>query len=358
MLKVGVNEFYKQAIYNMLSESYREYKNIALDDIENLYDETGETKIFINKALEYSISNNTTIYFVEGENVLYKDFSKKSFKIAVIINTNTSTFAILPWDYIEQIGLNNVKVGDKVDINKFKYEIEKNKNNTFEYQDSSNESMSREYFSNYQFRLLHNKEMAYAQLNEEYSKAKFDKIEDFEKYVTNNIMEFSKSNMSAYQVSSKENYTQYICVDENKRYYIFRAKSIFDYDVILDTYTIDIPEFTTKYNEAGDREKVVLNINKFMLALNDKDYKYAYSVLANSFKEKNFPTYESFEQYVKSNFFEKNKFDYIEFGNEAGTYYTYEINITDETGKSNKTVTKTFIMLLNEGTKFEISFNV
>lgn len=130
------------------------------------------------------------------------------------------------------------------------------------------------------------------------------------------------------------------------------------YTLILDTYTIDIPEFTDKYNTATDQEKVILNLNKFMLALNDGDYKYAYNVLDDSFKTNNFPNYASFETYAKSNFFSNNTFDYAEFGNTAGTYYTYTVNITDASGESSNTTTKTFIMLLEDGTDFKLSFNV
>ena len=162
------------------------------------------------------------------------------------------------------------------------------------------------------------------------------------------------ANLNNYQVTN----TQILCVDRNNKSYIFKVTTPMKYSLILDTYTIDIQEFTTKYSETNDKGKVILNINKFMLALNDKDYKYAYSILASSFKKNNFPTLESFEKYAKTNFFEQNKFDYIEFGDESGTYYTYKVNITDGTGKNNKLITKTFIMKLDEGTKFETSFNV
>ena len=130
------------------------------------------------------------------------------------------------------------------------------------------------------------------------------------------------------------------------------------YDVILDTYTIELPEFTEKYDKSNAREKVILNLNKFMQSINDKDYKYAYSLLADGFKANNFKTQTDFENYIKTNFFENNNFEYKEFGDEANTYYTYEIKITDKTGNDTREVTKTFIMLLNEGTNFELSFNI
>ena len=100
---------------------------------------------------------------------------------------------------------------------------------------------------------------------------------------------------------------------------------------------------------------MILNINKFRQAINDKNYKYAYSILADSFKANNFVTQDTFENYVKSNFFENNEFEYVEFGNEANTYYTYKVNIKDKSGNN---ITKTFIVLLEDGTNFKLSFNV
>ena len=129
------------------------------------------------------------------------------------------------------------------------------------------------------------------------------------------------------------------------------------YTAILDTYTIDIPEFNKKYEESKAQEKVILNINKFMQSINNKDYKYAYSILADSFKQSNFSSQAEFESYVKTNLFENNEFDYEEFGDEANTYYTYQVRITDKTGVNNKQITKTFIVLLEEGTNFKLSFN-
>lgn len=50
-----------------------------------------------------------------------------------------------------------------------------------------------------------------------------------------------------------------------------------NFTVILDTYTIDLPEFTEKYTKASDEEKVLLNIQKGFTAINDKDYRYVYN---------------------------------------------------------------------------------
>ena len=180
--------------------------------------------------------------------------------------------------------------------------------------------------------------------------------EDYENY-----MEYMTSikniKLERYSKTSEDGYTKYICQDTYNNYYIFKVTELMQYSLILDTYTIEIPEFTEKYETSNAQEKVILNINKFMQGVNDKDYKYAYSLLADSFKETNFNTQKDFENYIKTNFFEKNDFKYEKFGDEANTYYTYQIKITDRNKNRNEEITKTFIILLEEGLDFKLSFN-
>ena len=127
-----------------------------------------------------------------------------------------------------------------------------------------------------------------------------------------------------------------------------------NFSIILDTYTIDLPEFTEKYNSANENQKVALNIDKFMTAINAKDYKYAYNCLAGSFKNNYFKTEAEFENYAKANFYESNTVAYNTFETQ-GDLYTYSVTITD-TKTANKKQ-KTFIMQLGEGTEFVMSFD-
>ena len=191
---------------------------------------------------------------------------------------------------------------------------------------------------------------------QEFYKKIHSTIEDYED-INEYVMMQSNIKMQRYDVNKKDGYTQYICVDSLGNYYIFNATSAMKYSAILDTYTVDISEFIEKYNSSNTQEKVVLNLNKFMMAINDKDYKYAYSILADSFKKANFPTLESFETYAKQNFFDINEFEYEKYGSEGDTYYTYAVTIKDASGADTNTKSRTFIMQLNEGTNFVLSFN-
>lgn len=212
-------------------------------------------------------------------------------------------------------------------------------------------------------------EIAYNLLEEDYRKAKFSSLDEYKQYVSNNYdlnnlynsqfakiedydnlddyyYEWKSVGLEKYSKEDKEKYTEYICVDSYDNYYIFKVTSIMQYTIILDTYTIDLPEFTEKYNNANAQEKVILNLNKINIALNSGDYSYVYSKLAESFKTKNFSTLSSFETYAKANFFGKNNFEYKNFANEGETYYTYNVVITDTKNESSNPKNKTFIMKL------------
>lgn len=251
-----------------------------------------------------------------------------------------------------------MKFGNEINLNRFDYSVKRTDYNTVNFENSTNGRIAEELFEEYRFKLIYDTENAYKKLDEIYSETKFNDIGDFKNYVKNNMSKIMGAVLDKYQVTQKEDYIQYVCMDDKGKYYIFRINSMVDYDVILDTYTIDIPEFLETYNNALTQERVMLNLNKIMLALNDKDYKYAYNMLADNFKINNFKNLEAFKEYVKINFFDENEFEYKEFGNETGTYFTYKIIIKDASGQNEREVTKTFIMQLEEGTDFKLSFNV
>ena len=163
--------------------------------------------------------------------------------------------------------------------------------------------------------------------------------------------------LNAYQINEYENYTQYVCKDQNENYYIFNETGIMDYTVILDTYTIDLPQFIEKYNNSTDAEKVLLNIQKVFEAINHGDYGYVYDKLDNEFKQNNFPTETEFENYIKQNLYENNSISYGKYKT-SGDLHIYDINIKNKDDENSITKTKNIIMRLEEGTDFVMSFNV
>ena len=140
---------------------------------------------------------------------------------------------------------------------------------------------------------------------------------------------------------------------ENGKYYIFMEEEVGKYSVVLDTYTIDLPEFIEKYNSANEKTKVGLNIQKVFDAINNEDYEYVYNKLDNTFKQTNFKTVQELKNYVIQNFSGKQ----LKYGEcqQQGSLYIFDITITEGTKQE---VSFSVVMQLKEGTDFVMSFNV
>ena len=333
---------------DILNEDYKKRNNINSDNILNrMY--KGENRLsFYPLHMKQLIENNMFINVVHG---LIEDYETGAYLQDgyYIVRLDVNTYAV----DVEPV--NNVNSIDEVQISKSTKEIKPNDYNEYVSVTINVPNLINRYIANYKILCKNHPDLAYNYLDKEYREKRYGNIEEFKQEVTKQNSE--DIIMKSYKVDQQEGYRRIVCLDEKGKYYIINETSTMEYRLIMDTYTITIPEFLDKYNKANAQEKVVLNIDRFMKALNDKNYKFAYSVLANSFKERNFKTLADFENYAKMNFYENNKFSYEKFGNEADMYYTYEVNISNE-GAENIGKTKTFIVLLKDGTDFELSFNL
>lgn len=347
--------YYEEAILAVLDKEYINENQLTEENVLSFFDEYKNINSYGIKEIysqDIGFRQNSNGKYIYTKGILRKNGEEEYIYILIKEDYENNTYSL---SIINEEEYNNIKYGGT--NNDTTISIEINNYNEIYSKSITEYQMCLNFFTDYINTIENNPKYGYELLDETYSKEKFENLEEYEKYIQE-LGNLNELILKEYSISEKEGYKQYVGIDNKGNYYIFKVESAMQYTLILDTYTIDIPEFTNKYNEATDQEKVILNLNKFMLAINDKDYKYAYSVLADSFKTKNFPTYESFETYAKSNFFEKNEFNYIEFGNEAGTYYTYRVNITSASETSSNVITKTFIMVLGEGTEFKMSFNL
>lgn len=346
-----------EILLNILDDEYKSEKKITENNvIENLPKYIGEVEPTIINMYVNDKTNEISVYIVEGDLREKRTNTISEFKLILKLDKINGTFGILPQSYVEE-KYQKFEIGTPIRIN-VPEEITKNVDNMYELRNITEEIYVQDLFNSYKNELMFNRELAYQELDEEYSKAKFENFSEYETYVKNNLKYIVIGRLDKYQKTTENGYTIYVFVDTKGRNYIFKETAPMKYTVIMDTYTVDIPEFLEKYNKGTVQEKVILNLNKFMLALNDGDYKYAYGKLSDSFKANYFKTQAEFENYVKANFFENNKFEYTKFGNDTNTYYTYDVTITDANVKEMSQKNKKFIMRLGSGTEFELSFNV
>ena len=349
----------RSVLLNMLDSEYITKYNINEDNINEI---TGINPL--ENDFQYYIFNPNTIYsvdegkitthFVYGYYYNISDMNKKNISLMIQLDTVNQTFNIYNHKYIVDNNYNNLKIGDLYNANID--EIENRDDNTFTYINMSDEDMSNKYLQNYKYLILYDKAKACEILDEEYAKLKFKDQAEFDNFAESKKTEIFKAQLDKYTVEYAQNGNKmYLCTDQYGNYYSFEeTDGIMQYKVILDSYTIVNDKFIEKYSNATEQQKVALNIDKFMQAINNKDYKYAYNCLAGSFKNNYFKTQADFENYAKENFYSSNTVGYNQFDTQ-GEYYTYSIILTNKETK--ETMNKTFIMQLGEGTDFKLSFN-
>lgn len=349
-VKIVEDKEINNIIFNLLSDTYIKENNINIDNIKNFIDEVDENVIFNTVDIKkVNGDSNIKQFVVSGfmNNVEYK-FIKNSIYI-VNIEEEKNIFSIEPVLY----NYNNI---DEVPI--------KNCNNIIQNEDNeipnvavSTEQICKEYLALYKRMALSNPEIAYEYLDKDYKQKRFGNVENYKKYIEDNKEEISTIRLLKYTGEVNNDYDEYICIDQYENTYIFDIFNVCNYKIIADTYTLDLPEFLESYNSTNNQGKTALNIQKFIQAINEKDYSYAYSKLADSFKNNYFNTEKDFEEYINNKLFSHNSIQFNTFSVQ-GDVNSYKIILTDQTGNSKDEINLNIVMQLQEGTDFVMSFEV
>ncbi len=337
-----------KSIYDLLDKTFIQKNQITTENLYHFINNREGNVAFEAEKMNVLEGDAVDTYSVYGRiyNVDTLETLEYIYYI-VSIDKYKITFMIEP--------LKNIyKNIDEIILEKNIETIEENNTNGVQYENITDYDMALKHFTHYQINAIYNTEKEYEYIDKEYKEKKFGVIEGYKAYVTNNKEKISNSILESYQVEEDGENTRYICLDQNGNYYIFTETAVMDYTVILDTYTIDLPEFIEKYNGATEQQKVALNIDRFIQAINDGDYKYAYSCLADSYKQNNFRTQEEFEIYAKQSFYPISNLGFKDF-NIQGELYTYSVILTNK--QTGEQMNKTFIMQLGEGTEFVLSFD-
>jgi len=345
----------QNAMYNILDKSYIEEFNITKENIFAKFGIQNQVEVAIEKIYVFQNSINVSTYITKGICIDTKQSKTEDFNLAVCLDLLNNTFSIYPPEYLEKHNYINISEGSKIELDI--ESIENKEYNTFEYKHIEDNEIAKEYFNNFKYTMLYNADKAYDILDKEYREKRFGNLDNFKKYVQEIYNNLSKGIVTKYQVEESNNTKQYICLDNFENYYIFNQINNANYSAILDTYTIDNQKFIKEYNSSDETKKVQMNIDKFIQMINAKDYKSAYELLYDDFKNNYFPTEDVFKQYIKNNLFEYNKITFDNFTNEGDTYI-YELVVSDKLENSTKEKILTVIMKLKEGTDFVMSFSI
>lgn len=338
-----------ERIYSKLSSEYINKNNITVQNVKQyVYQHEGRL-VFYPIAMNGKQEDNMINYSVYGR---MRDITTGNFKeiyIKVITDTKNNTFAIEPMEDEKITSL------QQIDLNITIKSIEKNDYNSFSYKKVSSKDLLDKYIGTYRVYTILAPEIAYSYLDEDYKNKRFETFENYKIYLEENKNYSIK--LEKFQVEKKDGYKQYTCIDKNGNYYIIKETATMQYTLILDNHTIDLPEFTEKYDSVDASDKVAMNIEKIKDAINTKDYKYVYSKLDDNFKQNKFGTQEKFEEYIKQNLFEINNFNYLS-AEEANNLYILNVKVTDANGKNTETKNISYVVKLLEGSDFVTSFNI
>lgn len=344
-----------EKIYYMLDNSYVNEFNIKKEDLKEKFNMDSQTEIIINKMYSVENSNNVSTYFVTGKFVNTINSKVEDFNIAVAIDMLNNTFAIYPEEYLKKHNYDKLELGQKLDMPI--ESINKNDYNTFEYKVYIDDSeIAKEYFNNYKYAMLYDMEDAYNMLNKEYREKRFESMDAYKLYVNENYNDLSKCVVSKYQVTEENDKKEYVCMDNFGNYYVFLQNNISNYELQLDTYTIQNEAFLKKYNNGDEKTKAGINTEGFFEALNRKDYKYIYNHLADSFKNNYFKSEDALKEYFKQNLFVYVDTEYEDYKKE-GNINIFKVKVSNKEN-SDEEVEMTVLVQLRENNDFIISFSL
>ncbi|MBQ2835441.1 MAG: hypothetical protein IJE68_01205 [Clostridia bacterium] len=341
----------QKRIYNFFDDNYIKETGLSTDNIKEKLGNYNNLYILIKDMYVRDLTESIKIYFTFGT-LTEKDNSKiENFGLMVLVDSNNSTFNLYTSDYVKKHNLYELSKNKDFKEKYFNINnIENRKYNTYEYKLIDDETYAKDLLKTYSQSIKYNNiDYSYDRLHENYKINRFAEKSYYEEYLKENKKDITMATLEYYKYQKYKDYKQYICIDTNKNYYIFNETSIMNYTLILDEYTVDLPEFIEQYTIASKEDKVAMNVEKVISAINDRDYKYIYSKLDNVFKQNKFPTENDLKTYIQNNLLEMNGVENRDFSQE-GDIFIYKIEVN---GKNFN-----IIMQLGEGTEFTMSFSI
>lgn len=335
-------------IYNLLSKEYIDENSITTSNVFNYIDKVEENLIFIPLKMNYTFLQNMTKYAIYGFCIDWDNNYVKDLYFIVNVDETNKTYSITPLNTEEYKSINDIKLDRK------EFTIENKDNiNDFVVQTITDQYLCQQYFLLQKRLMLSRPEISYGYLDEEYKNKRFETLENYTKYISENKAHILKMALKGYQVERIGETNQYMCKDQYGNYSLFNVEKVLDYKVLLDIYTVEQEKAIKAYNGYNDRKKIAYNVNKWVQMINNKDYQGTYNLLNTTFRNNTWNTLEQYENFIKQNYPSYYEVEYGQY-EENGESSVQTITLKDIEGKEqNKTVT--LIIKLQDDMKFEMS---
>ena len=326
---------------NNVMEKLANYKNVSSYSSKEIY----------TQEITHRQSIRGEYIYIKG--ILRKDGKEEDIYILLKRDLINSTYNI---SFIDEEKFNKLKQGEEANTDS-EMNIEKNDYNEIYSKMITEYEICLTYFNDYMDTIKNNAIYGYELLDDEYKNSRFETLEEYENYINNIKDRLETIVLREYNISEKNDYTQYACKDQYGNNYIFLNSEAMHYTVILDTYTIDLPEFIEKYDNGNDETKIILNIGKIIEAINNKDYKYVYDKVNKSFKNNNFSNISAFEQFINNNFYNVNEVQNFSYRQE-GSVYICTIGLKNLENETEEIKSVTMLVELQDNRNFELSFSM
>lgn len=337
------------AVSKVLDNKYKENNNVDIKELKKYLIDINDSKneFIALKMNKIDKDTDKSIYFVSGKLLDEESKEEKESEYTVILDNSQDVFSIIPENLEEKTDYEyNLDIED--DTEDFY--------NEYTSVDISDKEILLKYFDYYKKLSIVSAKESFNLLDDEYKNKKFSNNE--EKYLEYlSKIDIQNIDIDKYLVNYYDEYTEYIAKNDDDSYYIFKETGPMKFTLILDTYTIDLKQFTDKYNSGDEQVKVGMNTEKIIEALNLKDYEYVYGKLDETFKNNNFNNINNFENYINDNLYEHNDIEYEEFSAQSGVYI-YNAKIKDSNDENSEEKKITIIMKLLSGTDYVFSFSI
>ena len=260
-------------LYNILDSQYLSELDIKKESLQNKIKEYTDYNLKMDKVYIFEETSTINIFFV------YFAIDEEPCSVLIKTDSSNMAFSIYLDDYIKKYSY-NIDM-DINDININNQEISQNEDNQYKYINITDEYMVVQYFNSLKNSFKNNIQYTYNNLmEEEYRDKRFGNIDNFSKYINDNIEMLEDIKPDKYTINNYENYKEYVCIDQYGNYYIFKENAIMDYTFMLDLYTITTEKFKNTYAEANEEKRVQMNIDRFIQMINRHDYKTSYNYIS------------------------------------------------------------------------------
>lgn len=119
----------------------------------------------------------------------------------------------------------------------------------------------------------------------------------------------------------------------------------------------DDKELILKLSKMTERDRIEYYCGEYIKKVEQKEYESAYNLLYPEFKEKYFPTLESFKEYVDKTYPENFALEYDDITRQ-GNIYVLRLNVLDVLGSKKDEKVQRVVIRENDYNNFVLSFQV